>query len=473
MTVVTGLFVANLAAGNSPSLGLDLQGGASVTLEPVGRYESGALDVAVDIIRQRVDAIGVAEPEIIRQGDTVIVNLPGVKDQQRALELVGRTGRVEMRPVLNVVEDPSLTTTTAAGTAPATSTTLADPSGGLGSSLGVPRQDDGGVQPGLRPGETILPGAKDGLLYLLGPVGATGEVFSNDTSIEVDGGGFAVVANLRGGAAGADTWNALAALCYAGGEQCPTRSVAIILDDEVLSAPTVQTPNFSGGQVQITGDFTRSEAEDLARVLQFGAVPVEFEAPTVQTVSATLGNDSLRAAIIAGGIGVLLVVLFLLLYYRALAWVIVAGIVLSGLLLWSTISWLSKVQGLALTLSGAAGIIVSVGVTIDSYILFYEKLKDDVRSGRSLRNSAARGFSRAWRTIVVADSVSLIGAVILWWLTVGSVRGFAFFLGLSTLADMLISYTFSRPAVLLLSRTRRFSGDKVFGVRARTLEASS
>ena len=130
-------------------------------------------------------------------------------------------------------------------------------------------------------------------------------------------------------------------------------------------------------------------------------------------------------------------------------------------------------QGLALTLSGAAGIIVSVGVTIDSYILFYEKLKDDVRSGRSLRNSAARGFSRAWRTIVVADSVSLIGAVILWWLTVGSVRGFAFFLGLSTLADMLISYTFSRPAVLLLSRTRRFSGDKVFGVRARTLEASS
>jgi preprotein translocase subunit SecD len=472
VTVVTGLFVANLAAGNSPSLGLDLQGGASVTLEPVGRYESGALDVAVDIIRQRVDSIGVAEPEIIRQGDTVIVNLPGVKDQQRALELVGRTGRVEMRPVLNVVEDPSLTTPTST-TAPATSTTLADPSGGLGSSMGTPRQDDGGVQPGLRPGETILPGAKDGLLYLLGQVGATGEVFSNDTSIEVDGGGFAVVANLRGGAAGADAWNALATLCYAGGEQCPTRSVAIILDDEVLSAPVVQTPNFSGGQVQITGDFTRGEAEDLARVLQFGAVPVEFEAPTVQTVSATLGKDSLRAALIAGGIGVLLVVLFLLLYYRALALVIVVGIVLSGLLLWSTISWLSKVQGLALTLSGAAGIIVSVGVTIDSYILFYEKLKDDVRSGRSLRNSAARGFSRAWRTIVVADSVSLIGAVILWWLTVGSVRGFAFFLGLSTLADMLISYTFSRPAVLLLSRTRRFGGEKVFGVRARTLEASA
>ena len=474
VTVVTGLFGANLLAGNTPSLGLDLQGGASVTLEPIGRYESGALDVAVDIIRQRVDSIGVAEPEIIRQGDTVIVNLPGVKDQQRALDLVGRTGRVEMRPVLNVVEDPSLassTTTTQAGAA--TSTTLADPSGGLGSSMGTPRQDDGTQEPGLRPGETILPGDKDGLLYLLGPVGATGEVFSNDTSIEVDGGGFAVVANLRGGAAGADTWNALAALCYAGGEQCPTRSVAIILDDVVLSAPTVQTPNFSGGQVQITGDFSRAEAEDLARVLQFGAVPVDFEAPTVQTVSATLGKDSLRAAIIAGGIGVLLVVLFLLLYYRALAWVIVAGIVLSGLLLWTTISWLSKTNGLALTLSGAAGIIVSIGVTIDSYILFYEKLKDDVRSGRSLRNSAARGFSRAWRTIVVADSVSLIGALILWWLTVGSVRGFAFFLGLSTLSDMLISYTFSRPAVLLLSRTRRFSGDKVLGVRARAAEVAS
>lgn len=473
VVVVTGLFAVNLVAGNSPSLGLDLQGGASVTLEPVGSYQSSAIDVAVEIIRQRVDSIGVAEPEIIRQGDTVIVNLPGVKDQDRALELVGRTGRVEMRPVLGVIEDPAQVSSTTVVPDSVVSTTLADPTGGAGSSVGAPRQDDAEPGPGLNPGETVLPGAKDGLLYLLGPVGATGEVFSSDTSIEVDGGGFAVVANLRSGAAGEDPWNALAALCYAGGETCPTRALAIVLDDKVLSAPTVQTPNFAGGQVQITGDFSRAEAEDLSRVLQFGAVPVDFEAPTVQTVSATLGKDSLRAAIIAGGIGVLLVVLFLLFYYRALAWVIVAGIVLSGLLLWSTISWLSRTNGLALTLSGAAGIIVSIGVTIDSYILFYEKLKDDVRMGRTLRNSAARGFSRAWQTIVVADSVSLIGALILWWLTVGSVRGFAFFLGLSTLSDMLISYTFSRPAVLLLSRTNRFSGEKVLGVRARAAEAAS
>ncbi|MSZ16566.1 MAG: MMPL family transporter [Actinobacteria bacterium] len=199
--------------------------------------------------------------------------------------------------------------------------------------------------------------------------------------------------------------------------------------------------------------------------MQFGAVPVQFETPTVQTVSATLGKDSLRAAIISGILGVLLVLLFLLFYYRLIALVVVAGLGVSGLLLWSIISWLSKTNGLALTLSGAAGIIVSIGVTVDSYVVFFEKLKDDVQAGRTLRNSASRGFESAWRTILIADTASLIGAIVLWWLTVGSVRGFAFFLGLSTLSDIVVSYFFTRPTVLLLSRTRLFSKGRVLGVR--------
>jgi preprotein translocase subunit SecD len=267
-------------------------------------------------------------------------------------------------------------------------------------------------------------------------------------------------------------WNALSTKCFAGGADCPTKAVAIILDGEVISAPTVQTPTFDNGSVQISGSFSETEAQDLARVLQFGAVPVKFDTPTVQTVSASLGEDSLRAAVVSGLFGLLLVLLFLLFYYRLLAIVVVGGLGVSGLLLWSVISWLSKTNGLALTLSGAAGIIVSVGVTVDSYVVFFEKLKDDVQQGRTLRNSAARGFDRAWRTILVADTVSLIGAVVLWQLTVGSVRGFAFFLGLSTLSDMIVSYFFARPAVLLLAKTKLFNRGRVLGVaKAKISEA--
>ena len=486
-----GTFTANIVAGNFPALGLDLQGGASVTMTPIGEVEEAALTVAVDIIRQRVDSLGVAEPEIIRQGNTVVVNLPGVKDQQQALDTIGRTGAVEMRPVLKIAENPENTTTTTVVGGPTTtvkgattttlkpaSTTLPPPTGGVGSSrtaavttTTIPAE---AVNPGtgLPDGQTILPGRKDGLIYLLGPIEATGEVFSNDSSAQVDAGAWVVVAKLRSGAAGADVWNALSTKCFAGGADCPTKAVAIILDGEVISAPTVQTPTFDNGSVQISGSFSETEAQDLARVLQFGAVPVKFETPTVQTVSASLGEDSLRAAVISGLFGLLLVLLFLLFYYRLLAIVVVGGLGVSGLLLWSVISWLSKTNGLALTLSGAAGIIVSVGVTVDSYVVFFEKLKDDVQQGRTLRNSAARGFDRAWRTILVADTVSLIGAVVLWQLTVGSVRGFAFFLGLSTLSDMIVSYFFARPAVLLLAKTKLFNRGRVLGVaKAKISEA--
>ena len=225
-----GMFVGNLVAGNYPSLGLDLQGGASVTMTPKGEFETSALDVAEDIIRQRVDSLGVAEPEIQRQGNNIIVNLPGVKDQQAALDLIGRTGAVEMRPVINVAQNPEstttvpgATTTTVAGstattvkgatttTVKPTDTTLAEPTGGIGSSrkaaattTTVPTTTTiPGTDPvtGLAPGQTVYPGRKDGLIYLLGPADATGEVFSNDASAQIDAGGWAVVANLRKGAA--------------------------------------------------------------------------------------------------------------------------------------------------------------------------------------------------------------------------------------------------------------------------------
>ena len=481
LVVTVGLFAANLIAGNRPSLGLDLQGGASVTLTPKGTFTSEAIGVAVEVIRQRVDSIGVAEPEIIRQGNTVVVNLPGVKDQQRALDLVGRTGEVQLRPVLQMGQAQTTTTvagqtsTTVAG-AGKTSTTLAEPTGGVGSArrpmaattTTVPTSTT--VPAGLPDGQEVLPAQKGDALYLVGPVAANGEVFEKEAKAEINNGGWVVVVTLRGGADGEDLWNSLAKKCYDGVSECPTKQIAIVLDGKVISAPVVQTPEFNGN-VQISGDFSQKEANDLAKILQFGAVPVQFDAPTVQTVSATLGKDSLRAAIVSGLLGVLLVILFLFFYYRFFALVVVGGLAVSGMLLWSVISWLSKSNGLALTLSGAAGIIVSIGVTVDSYVVFFERLKDDVLHGRTLRNSAVRGFEQAWRTILAADTVSLLGAVILWWLTVGSVRGFAFFLGLSTISDMVVSYFFTRPTVLLLARTDRMNKGGILGVRRQATSA--
>ena len=492
--VTGGLFAAGLLAGNSPSLGLDLQGGASVTLTPKGTFDDAAIGVAVDVIRQRVDSIGVAEPEIIRQGSTVVVNLPGVKDQQRALELVGRSGEVQLRPVIQMgqqtPDDTAATSTTVAGAQGTTSSTLAEPTGGLGSSRTpsstVPPADsvpDAGATPatdttvpagtGLQPGQEVLLANKGDAVYLVGPVAATGKVFEKEASPEISNGGWVVNVSLRGGSDGEDQWNALAQKCYAGDATCPTKQIAIVLDGKVISAPVVQTPQFNGS-VQISGDFTEAEAADLAKILQFGAVPVQFDTPTVQTVSATLGKSSLNAAIVSGLIGVALVLLFLVLYYRLIALVVIAGLGVSGMLLWTVISWLSRTNGLALTLSGAAGIIVSIGVTVDSYVVFFEKLKDDLVKGRTLRNSAARGFDSAWRTILAADTVSFCGALVLWWLTVGPVRGFAFFLGLSTLSDIVVSYFFTRPTVLLLARTGFMNRAGVLGVRGpATAEVAS
>lgn len=481
LVVAIGSFVANLVAGNHPSLGLDLQGGASVTLEPVGSYDAGALDVAVEIIRKRVDSIGVAEPEITRQGNTVVVNLPGVKDQKAALDLVGSSGEILLRPVLQV--GTAATTTTGPGgattTTPGSTSSTVAPSSGPGKSR--LRADSTTTIPETsttrpvttttvdnRNTEALLPGEKDGLLYLVGPAGASGEIFKNDATAEIDNGSYIVVVGLRDGAVGADKWNALATKCYNADSTCPTKQLAIVLDGKVISAPVVQTPTFDNGRVQISGSFTQKEASKLAKYLQFGAVPVKFNVPTVQTVSASLGKDSLHAAILSGILGIVLVLLFLIFYYRAIALVVVGGLGVSGLLLWSVISFISKTNGLALTLSGTAGIIVSIGVTVDSYVVFFERLKDDVQSGKSIRNSAQRGFTSAWRTILAADTVSLLGALVLWWLTVGSVRGFAFFLGLSTLSDMVVSYFYTRPLVLLLSRTRFLGSGRALGVRSTT-----
>jgi preprotein translocase subunit SecD len=240
-------------------------------------------------------------------------------------------------------------------------------------------------------------------------------------------------------------------------EEWYTKQVAIVLDGEVKSYPTIQDSKFTSNEVEISGNFKEGEAKDLALVLKYGALPVALERQTVQDVSPTLGKDQLRSGIAAGLIGLALVALYMLVYYRLLGMVIWAGLLLAAGALYALTAWFGSVIGLTLTLSGVTGIIVSVGITVDSYVVYFERLKDEVRSGKTIRSSLDRGFTRSFRTILAADFVSLIGAALLYFLAVGSVRGFAFFLGLSTLLDIFVAYFFMHPLVSIIGRKESFT----------------
>ena len=213
-----------------------------------------------------------------------------------------------------------------------------------------------------------------------------------------------------------------------------------------------QQPEFERDQIQITGDFDESEAKDLALVLNYGALPVELVPQQTQTVSATLGSDSLHAGLVAGIIGLILTVIFMIGYYRLLGLVAVFSLTLEFGLVWALISYLGESRGLALTLAGVTGLIVSIGISVDSNVVFYEHLKEDVANGRTFRSTVDRSFDSSFTTIIKADIASLIGAAVLYWLSVGPVRGFALLLGISTVIDLIATWFFIRPAVLLLAR---------------------
>jgi preprotein translocase subunit SecD len=238
---------------------------------------------------------------------------------------------------------------------------------------------------------------------------------------------------------------------------------AIVLDGLVVSAPQTNGAILTG-TAEITGSFTQAEATSLANVLKYGALPLTFDAGDVQQISATLGSDQLRAGLIAGGIGLFLVVLYSLLYYRGLGFVTVASLCVSAALTYGMVVLLGWQLGFRLSLAGVAGLIVAIGITADSFIVFFERLRDEVREGRTLRVAVENGWVRARRTILAADFVSFLAAVILYLLSAGSVRGFAFTLGLTTLIDIVVVFMFTKPMLTLLARTEffgqghRFSG---------------
>jgi preprotein translocase subunit SecD len=442
MLIAVGALAATIATGQTPHLGLDLQGGASVVLQPKHKVKSGTLDQAIEIIRSRVDGLGVAEPQIQRQGSSIVVELPGVKNQKRALQIVGQTAQLLFRPVIQ-----TLPPTDQAGQPPIKVT--------------APEQDN--------PRDTVvLPDKDKRARYALGPAlvngqPITGRIVSSATAtVNQTTGAWEVDVQMTG--SGGNLFDKFAQQVGQG------KQFAFDLDGVVQSAPSLQTTSFNG-KASITGTFTQSQAKNLALVLRYGSLPVQLVPQTVETVSATLGKDSLSAGIVAGAVGLGLVALYMVLYYRALGFVVWIGLAVSGALLYSIISYLGR-SGLALSLAGVTGIIVSVGVTVDSYVVYFERLKDEIRSGKTIRSSVDRGFSRAYRTILAADLVSLIAAGLLYFLSVGAVRGFAFFLGLSTLLDLITAYFFTRPMVVLLGRNRLFTEARWVGV-ARGLAATS
>lgn len=579
--------IGPLASNTSPTLGLDLQGGFSVVLQ--AKEVNGELpteesvEKAKDIIRERVDGLGVAEPDITRQGRTVVVQLPGVRNRERAESVVGCTAKLEFRPVLAVTANPNAatgsttttapgaTTTTAAGAttttaAGATTTTAA----GSGTTLepstdttaaattetttgGGGDEENGMGAVGVAPGEGALPGqfaptttttipptttstappattsttpsattttvagatttttvgeggttdegnagcagtgqeqidpalfgasgaaggeafpSQDGeLAYLLGPVGFDGAALESATA-NIPQGAWLVSVKVKDSQVAVA--NAAFNQCYSGGATCPAQSqqgqgsIAIVLDGEVVSAPTVNGADLASDEFTISGDFSESEAKDLALVLRYGSLPVEFEQAALQQVSATLGEDSLRAGLIAGLIGIGALALYMVLYYRGFGAVVVVSLLVWAALMYGLICLLSEQQGLALTLAGITGIIVSVGTTVDTYVVVFERVKDLIREGKSVRAATEAGYRSGIRTVLTANGAAFIGAFLLWWLTIGPVRGFAYFLGISVILDLFVAILFTRPLVLLLSRSPRFAKSRFFGIATAT-----
>ncbi|WUJ75936.1 protein translocase subunit SecD [Kribbella soli] len=297
--------------------------------------------------------------------------------------------------------------------------------------------------------------------YLLGPAILAGTDLS-DASAGIPQNGLQWQVNLKFTSAGGDKFlKATQNISQRGQGQ---NLFAIVLDGKTISTPSVDNP-IPGGQAQITGTFTEAEARDLANVLKYGSLPVKFDISSVETVSPQLGGDQLSAGIWAGLIGLALVVLFCFLYYRGLGIVVVSSLAVAGILTGSLVILLGKAIGFTLTLAGIAGLIVAVGITADSFIIYFERLRDEVREGRSLRSSVETGWARAKHTIIAADSISLLAAIVLYVLAIGSVRGFAFTLGLTTLIDLVVVFLFTKPLVTLLARTDFFGhGHKLSGL---------
>jgi len=468
VAIAFGSLAATLSLGWGPKLGLDLAGGLSVVYKPTTHATTADLQEVVTILTNRVDGLGVSGATVNLQGKDVVVSVPGVKNARAVLKVVGDTAQLLFRPVL--CEAAVGAKLTAATTLPACAPQYQD----TAANLNVNTSTGNPVNIAPDPAFTNLastPPLKDikkdtvllpllgqpGVRYVLGPSQMTGHSIKKALAQQDQAGAWVVNYTLT--SSGSPLWDQVAQRNF-------HQLLAIELDGVVQSAPLIQPNQASftsfAGQGQISGSFTQQSAQTLALAMNFGALPVRLQALSTVTVSPTLGHSALVAGLGAGLAGLALVLLYTILYYRALGLVIVLGLAVTASLLWAIISALGHTAfAPSFDLAGVTGLIVSIGITVDSYIVYFERLKDEARAGRSVRSSVDRGFRSAWRTVLAADTVSLLAAVLLYIIAVGDVKGFAFFLGLSTLMDVLITWYFTRPLVILLGRRGSSSTSKL------------
>ncbi|MFF5264082.1 protein translocase subunit SecD [Actinomadura viridis] len=547
----------------TPKLGLDLAGGTTVTL--TAKTANGStppatqMDQAVKIMTQRVNGLGVSDAEVAKQGSSnIVVNVPGA-GQDRVVQLIGTTAKLQFRQVYAVADgkpagaaSPSPSPTPSAkksgGASPSPSSSpspsgsetprsralseaLAAPTptpSGSGSAPASPSPAPTGLPPGLGttpPGATgqdysgiddkavvkqfeqlncyvpdkRVQGSNDPnrkwvvacdqkeergqvAKYILGPTRVLGEQVSDASAMPPDPqqGQSSWWVSLKFKSQGGKEFGAATTDAYRAYQQdpgSPRSQIAIVLDGQVVSAPSISRGAITGGTAQIDGppeSFTQTYATDLANVLKYGALPLEFTQSSIDEVSSTLGSDQLRGGMIAGAIGLVLVVLYCMLYYRGLGLVAVSSLMVASGITYVSVVILGENMGFRLSLPHIIGLIVSIGITADSFIVYFERLRDELRAGRTLRPSVETAWKRARRTILVADAVTFLAALVLYFLAVGGVRGFAFAMGLTTLIDVIVVFFFTKPLVGLLSRTRFFGrGHPLSGLDAARLRGAA
>ena len=490
LIISLGSFSAVVAAKWTPRLGLDLAGGLSVVYQTEHHVSASDLTETVNILNNRVNGLGVSGAQVNTTGtNEITVAIPGLKDPAAVLSAIGQTARLNFRPVLcyappyiRTGSTQSSLVTAPPGPLPAScpppyQLVASNLSGSTANSNGV--YYNVGADPALSayptstldsPNAVVLQKGLDGSgfkgRYLEGPAELSGTAVKTASAQLSPTGQWVVNIALTG--SGSNGWDSMTKRYF-------HEIIGIELDGVVQSAPITQptqgTWSSFGGQVEISGNFTQQSAQSLAIALQYGSLPVALKQLASQTVSPTLGKSALEAGLGAGIAGLILVMLYVLAYYRALGLVVISGLAITAALLWAIISWLGHTSvAPSFDLAGITGLIVSIGITVDSYIVYFERLKDESRAGRTVRTSVERGFKSAWGTVWAADFVSLLAAVVLYVVAVGDVKGFAFFLGLSTILDMVITWFYTRPLVILLGQSHRVERGGRFGI-ARGLGA--
>ncbi|MER5626832.1 protein translocase subunit SecD [Streptosporangium sp. NPDC002544] len=550
----------------TPEYGLDLAGGTTVTLQPITPNGSApsqeSLDLAVNIIRERVNGSGISDAEVAKSGDNIVISVPGV-GQEEVVKLVGTTAELRFRQVLAIgagsppppgelatqppTPSPSPATSGGKGTrapkptesavpkpaataAPDTSTSpagralssgLLKPSPGASSESSTePAQPgdqsskpgDGTAAPTAPPAAAEDPmagvdptgidpaalkefqtldcakqtnrGAQDApdkqyvgcstdgsTKFILDKAAVTGtSIDSASSGVDQTTGEWLVQLSFKG--QGPDQWSKITTTAF--NSQAPRNQIAMVLDGMVISAPVIQEP-ITGGRAQISGNFTQVSADELANQLKYGALPLKFEKSSIDEVSSTLGADQLRGGLIAGAIGLLLVVIYSMLYYRGLGVVSVLSLLVATVLTYQSVVLLGAFAGFRLSLPHIIGLIVSIGITADSFIVYFERIRDEMKEGRrSLRTAIEVAWVRARRTILIADAVMFIAAVVLYFLAVGGVAGFAFAMGLTTLIDIAVVFMFTKPFVAMLARLKFFAkGHKLSGLDAERMSETA